>query len=443
MEFRKSDIEELSKTITITLGFVIILLQVAYFLQFFKIIDISERTSLGTLVLVVGGFILLMFDVMLLSKKDNRYFTAFDLIMLLSVISIIISTVFAQNIELAFAGFDLTEEGAFVYLSYVIIGYSAYLSSNEKNLRTIYYFVLIYGIIQAVTGLCQTVIVIPRLKEFSESFYITGRAFGTVGNSNPYGSVMGMLTSIEFGLLLVDKQIQKKVFHGILMLLYLWCVILSGTRGAMLGLIVSFVVILCVYRKMQKNKEISENNNATNKKMKLIVWACSIAIVALVFILCYSQISSTVARTIAEIKVGKLGEERVGFWKEAIKKTFEYNPFIGMGVSNFSCSWFDFSSASNFDDATFVMAYDAHNRYLGTLVNQGFLGLIVYLAVLVFTLKSTIKRIKGDDAVMRQYALVLLGVFVTYTIADFFCIGMFSMVPLFWLTLGLMAERKK
>ena len=79
---------------------------------------------------------------------------------------------------------------------------------------------------------------------------------------------------------------------------------------------------------------------------------------------------------------------------------------------------------------------NAHNAYLGYLVNVGILGLLAYLSAIVCSLVTWFKR-RRDGAMYPA----LGAAFVCYLIQDFFGLNLPLSAPLLWVIWGLLESR--
>ena len=124
------------------------------------------------------------------------------------------------------------------------------------------------------------------------------------------------------------------------------------------------------------------------------------------------------------------GSSRGQIWK-ASWKLFLEKPWLGGGPGTTSLRY-DIQWYSAVRDQT-VSVTNAHNIYLGYLVNIGILGLIPYLAAIACTLVTWFRRRR------RGAVYPALGAgFVCYLIQDFFGLGLPLSAPLVWVIWGLL-----
>jgi len=437
-EFKKTDSKELERTITILLAVFMIAMPVSYSLQFFGIVD-TGRVLVSEVVLVISAVILAGFDMAYVFRKENRGIRLFDIIALLMIVSVVISTMFANNIKLALGGNDITGENTMALIAFVLIGYSASLITDDKNRKIIYAASVIFGLIQVVMGLSQTLFITPRIEELLllEEGEIP-RAIGTVKNANPYGNLMVLLTGLECGLVYSSKGFKGKALHGILVVLYMLCLLLSGTRGAYVGFFgAAFVMCIVLIVKTVKTKQkLSKTFFNLGIVLLLVVVAAGIYLLTSM-----GNLKDVANRTSADVANGGFGEYRALMWKRAIDEFFLERPVIGCGPSNVSFAFF--TGNIFMGDASGELVFDIHNKYLNIMCTQGIVGLLLYLALLFICAFHGFKKLHvGNQDACTSYiafCLALLG----FAFSDFFCIGMACMRPYFYILLGMMCSRNE
>jgi len=161
---------------------------------------------------------------------------------------------------------------------------------------------------------------------------------------------------------------------------------------------------------------------------------------ALVFVYFYPWSGGTLYE-LSEILHGnineKFGSSRIEIWRESLK-LFPERPLLGGGPDTLSLrlsmSFSRYVEETGQTLSTFVD--NAHNEYLGYLINLGAFGFLSYLAV-IFTSLFGWARAKGSSIGLALGFSVLC-----YAFQSFFSLGLCIVSPIFWLTLGLLSPNK-
>lgn len=131
----------------------------------------------------------------------------------------------------------------------------------------------------------------------------------------------------------------------------------------------------------------------------------------------------------------EFGSHRGEIWKQGWELFLE-KPWLGGGPGTtslrFDIIW------HNEELGRTVAVTNAHNAYLGYLINVGLLGLLPYLAAIGCTAVTWIKRRK------RGAMYPALGAaFVCYLIQDFFGLSLPLTAPMLWVVWGLLETREE
>ncbi len=437
MELKKSDSNELQRTMSIIICLILILIPVFYMLNmldifYFPMINVAGEEA----VVVVGGLLLLLFLIMFFSKKENRYFTVLDLLVVLYAVSLLLSTIFAEDVEKAVTGSQFTKEGFIVNIVYLLILMSCSVIDNPKYRKWIYVIILVFGVFEVIMAFLQSVV---RLEitwgdmEVEEGQ--AARAFGTLMNQNPFGALMAMLAGLEFGFMYVSKSKKKLLVHGILAFGFVFALILSGTRGAMVGLAGAALIFSILLIIDQKRKE--ERVNTVIRKLGVVL---AVVVVAVVISLAVSGsvVSETIDRVQSDISTedsSALGSGRIGIWEGAIRSLFLRAPIFGVGVSNFFLS--------RYNGVDFSVAEVAHNEYLDILCSQGIVGLATYLLLMEYIFISAMRSIKEKGVEESKDKLGLIIATTVYLITAIFGWRIIYLTPYFYVIVGLLSDRYK
>lgn len=133
------------------------------------------------------------------------------------------------------------------------------------------------------------------------------------------------------------------------------------------------------------------------------------------------------------------GSSRIMIWRDCLS-LFSERPLLGGGPGTAALRLdIDFSRFVAETGKTLTARVDnAHNVYLGILVDTGILALLPYLAAIVLSLIKA-KRGGISSPLIFSFGLGLL----CYWMQDFFGLGLFIVSPIMWILWGLVASPPK
>ncbi len=190
--------------------------------------------------------------------------------------------------------------------------------------------------------------------------------------------------------------------------LQLIAVFLSGTRGAVVGLLIGGFISALVAVIFSPSK-------------KLKVWGLSVtAVVVVVGGLLYLNSSKlpqgSMLQRIFQLKDSNT-EARLIQWKVALKGFKDY-PILGVGAENYYITGNKYYNPEiyKYDPSWFDKP---HNYILEVLVTNGILGLLAYLSIIVFSLVAFYKAWKFGALSVLEGSLLLCGLLV-YQVQNLF-----------------------
>lgn len=169
---------------------------------------------------------------------------------------------------------------------------------------------------------------------------------------------------------------------------------------------------------------------------RTVLLLCAAALIlALVFVY-FSPASEGTVYELSQVMRGnideKFGSSRILIWRECLA-VFAERPLLGGGPDTLALRVdVQFSRLVEETGKTLRSGVDnAHNEYLGYLINTGILGLLSFLAVLALGLFKWLRRLHRPD-------ICALGCgALCYCAQSFFALGLPLVAPMFWIVLAL------
>jgi len=184
---------------------------------------------------------------------------------------IILSTLFAEHTNVALFGFVDRYEGMFSLLCYIILMFiTINIINDEKSVKSIIYPLLVGAIIIGIIGALQYIgkdifqndfvkkLILPgQYKDQAQNMQFNfgkNTIYSTLYNTNYVGSYMVLVFPITLTLLLLSKEIKKKIIFGSISGLMFLNLLGSNSRGGILGIIFAlFVLIIMLRKQIMKN----------------------------------------------------------------------------------------------------------------------------------------------------------------------------------------------
>ncbi len=229
-----------------------------------------------------------------------------------------------------------------------------------------------------------------------------------------YGAALAFFIPVMLGFSL-DSSSKKSIRYTafVFFVVLVVALILSYSRAAWISVIASFMVYAAVMLKI-KFKWIAVTASV------LIVMFFSFQHQVLEVLERNEQDSSTDmiehVQSIYNISSNASNLERINRWQAAVRM-FEERPFLGWGPGTYQFVYAPFQRSK---EKTIISTNagdlgNSHNEYLGPLSEQGVLGLVGVLLIMIFSVYTALKVHKyALDKEVRLLALITLLALVTY-----------------------------
>jgi O-antigen ligase len=344
---------------------------------FFNVNDLPKSTVL----MVIGGLIVILTSVYLIQRIFNEKFLVFnyaglpDYSILLFILSLIISTIFSLRPYISFFGQYERQFGLITYLFaaalYFIAGFV--LNNNYKITRLLLVMEFISVLISAYAVL-QAIQIDPIGLQ-----PLNVRPVSMLGNSVFLGGFL--ILSLPFSLL--NSSCKKNAVLKVLFPLIIFAgIIVTGTRSAYSALVIQLIFFIVINFKGLKSRLF--------KNKRILIAAIIPAVLMLFYFFTYYNEGMLFIR-IKDIFLFK--NPRLTLWKDSINVFYKY-PFTGTGIAMFSAAFEEFYSMKL---RYMVVNYShdhAHNNYLQILYTAGIVGFLSYIFFLLAMFKNTISSFR-------------------------------------------------
>jgi len=233
------------------------------------------------------------------------------------------------------------------------------------------------------------------------SFWVTERLDGTLGNPNYYANYLLFPSMCAVGWLWVQRSRKARFLGLTALILGLWCLIISQTRGAQLGWVAGLCVFLGWILLFQKER-------ISNR--------------ALLLLSCLILLAGGILAATFLGRTDLSGSGRIWLWKDSLP-LLSRSWLIGTGVEGFRAAFMPYKSLQLAQFSPNANWETAHNAILDTWITLGLLGLFGYLFLIGVSIRGwwlAIKKCASQDRSSLPLLLSALGAMVSYLVHNLF-----------------------
>jgi O-antigen ligase len=340
-----------------------------------------------------------------ITVKQHVFFKIYIAYLLTSLISVYISCNFADAV--------------FEWLKIFLLGNSIFATSiyfyhHKKFIEQFISAINILNAVIVVIGLVQFLIIFSKQNVTHTATY---EVTATFGHKNIFAEMLFL--TFPFTLYnLFTKQGKWKWLSGISAFLTLFLITLTLTRAVWLATILGFLMSFPFYfYAISKGKNIGSQFKKYKKNI-LIVGVLFLAIFASIIV--YSRIDSfnTIKMqtiTISSFKYGSAGE-RFELWKKSFKVLKESYVF-GKGLGSWKIEVLKYGHQGLETENNITFHQRPHNDFIWIAAEQGIVGLLIYLSLMLLVLFLLIKLIlKTENANEKLFYFLALYAYMGYLI---------------------------
>lgn len=320
--------------------------------------------------------------------------------------STIISTVFAVNPYLSFAGVYKRYGGLLSTMVYMVLFFAVVEFVNRDRIKMFVNVIVLTACVASVYGILQCFGLDPY--NWTNTFGFGTRSASTFGHPSFFGTYLIMaLPLVLYGILQGNRWMYPVA--GLLM----YAMFLSKTRSAFVGMIVALIYFFVLYR-----------HRISYKVVGLVL----VVIIGLSFVMPHSPV------------------KRFGYdlknWKPS--GTIGYRLRIGMTTLDIIRDYPTFGVGMDCLGTRYATYYEtrykeickgnnnrAHNAVLSILVEQGVVGLLAWLYIIVIYFRKVLAN--SDDLLV----VALSSGVVAYIAQNMFSFGGVGVTPLFWMLMAM------
>ncbi len=327
-----------------------------------------------------------------------------------------LSVTLAAHPSLAWNGSNWRRLGGLTQAACLIIALivAAWTSGEENRIVPLFKAICWAGILAALYGIAQYFgwdpLLDPSAYRAGEGPFTIVRPPGPMGHSDYFAAFL--LWPVFLGLALARLEASSVWLGRASALLGAIAILLTGSRGAMVGLVAGAVIYAFV------------------AKPNLRVWGAAAALGAVVMGIFYFSPAGQMLRARAHwIGEDPAGGARLLLWRDSVRMATAH-PFVGFGPDNFVAEFPRFQSVELAQAYPDFYHESPHNIWLDTLSGQGVVGLAAQLAMILLALWAGVRALKAKP----EFASGLMAGLIAVLAAHQFSVT--TAVNAFYLYLG-------
>ena len=250
----------------------------------------------------------------------------------------------------------------------------------------------------------------------------------TLGDRVAASALMNFAIPLVAVVLVRARSLSRKAALGIPLALLLASELLSQGRGAWLGLLVAMLILVA-----------GLVGSKYRWKIAALLMAGTVVIAGAVAWLNpdVEQRLTTFAHVTQDRSVG----QRFIYYRAAVRVVQDH-PLVGIGFENFRNSYPHYRGPDDIYFFDGIIPTMVHDGYLEAAVNNGIIGLLLYLALIAAVLLTIYRVLKAQEDPERRDLLVgILAALAAYLVQDLSGWLNLGLVPIFWIMLGLAMNR--
>ncbi|HIE43379.1 MAG TPA: hypothetical protein EYP78_01105 [Candidatus Omnitrophica bacterium] len=243
-----------------------------------------------------------------------------------------------------------------------------------------------------------------------------GGVFSTLGNPNRLAGYLILILPFCLDSLYREKRVKVKVGLLVILLILLGGLLLTRTEGAFLATLISILMFLFLVNR----KKFSRWNRANKLILLLFIVTFVFTVIPLIF------------KSLPEYSINW----RLFIWKTSLSMVKE-KPFFGWGIGGLERNYPLFQQATRLSmkeaSSPFTQETHAHNDYLQILVENGVVGLGLFLGIFVAFFREQLfcKRENLDIPLVCS-----ITAFLTFSLTSF-PLYMVNPALVLWVFLGM------
>ena len=327
------------------------------------------------------------------------------------IVVALISVFFADNLDRAMS---MTGSYLKLFLFYFI---AIMIVSSRSEIKPILWIMVIAGSLAALIGLYQTFFGAAADSQGQTNFLLSTRTETLTHDPNYLALITVPLIPLAVGLLKIDKSLLRKIFLTGLIAILAGTTILTLSRMGMLCLF--FLLIMILYKE---------------RRHKKLVISAILAFILMIFLIPENVIEGV--RIFQDFRGDDSVQQRLRILNGGFNMFLDH-PIFGVGIGNFLTQSLHYTNT--------LLPRLAHNTFLEIMAEMGIFGLVIFVAIIFYTLKDMSQLQKFYQAQQDEQFLEFIRSirisFLVFLVGSLFLTA--GPITTFWMLVALTVIMKK
>jgi len=323
-----------------------------------------------------------------------------------------LASIFSVDSRFSFWGSPYRGGGFVNFAFYFIFAILIFLLSKKEDWKDYFNFSILIAILISFVGIIQ------YFNFFGKIFLEASRPVATMGNPVLFATYILLLFFITLAFAIKENKKYLKVFYIFSLLIFLFTILITGSRAAYLGMAIGIIYFLLFFP----------------KKIKVFKIGAIVLCVLIAIVIFYANTATHYPKFIPE-KLLELAKQRLSIelslndprfyaWSGIDYKIILDKPLLGFGPENFSVGFDKFYDPSlPYLSKEWGSWWDrAHNVLIQTASDAGIFAVLIYISLFIILFFYATHEIRAT----------LLAYFIT----NFFSFDGFSTYMLFFLIIA-------
>jgi O-antigen ligase len=273
---------------------------------------------------------------------------------------------------------------------------TAWLAADRTNIRTLLRASTAAGALAALYGIAQYFAWDPLLPakayQAGEGPFTIVRPPGTLGHADYFAAWLVAIVFFSLALERLEQTRWRKIVAWVAAALAAFAVVLSGTRSALLGLLLGALVFAIAGKLRMRGRPVA------------LGLACLVGLAVFFFSPAGSKLRARLHWSLEDIR----GGARLLLWRDSLRMA-SHRPWTGFGPETFATEFPQFESVELARAYPDFYHESPHNMFLDAFTACGVIGLVAIAALCILGVWAAARLVRSRDPLGASLGAALAG----------------------------------